>query len=345
MPQAVPPPPRITTVEDSPPPDSEHIPSPSSPLAPAEPHALRAIPGVFETEPDEFGLFRLYTSRPTYIPDQDLPLDAVCDGAGLVAAGAYDTPGFRSAFASSPPLAGTSGNLFAPFLNPTIFRLMNWFYNGSNMKSVDELDRLVNDVVLAEDFNPSDLRGFRAGKELNRLDGHTGQHEFSPNDGWIETSVKISLPAEKNGNISESDAPQFEVKGLFYRQLTEVIKSVFQGASAEGLHLTPFRLFWQRSNNEKPECVISEMYNSDAVIKEHEKIRFQSRESGCPLETVVASLMLWSDSTHLAQFGTASLWPIYAFFGNQSKYTRAKPTSFSANHIAYIPSVSLLYIF
>ncbi|TFY60206.1 hypothetical protein EVG20_g7504 [Dentipellis fragilis] len=50
--------------------------------------------------------------------------------------------------------------------------------------------------------------------------------------------------------------------------------------------------------------------------------------------------MLWSDSTHLASFGNAALWPIYMFFGNLSKYTRGKPTLFSAHHLAYIPKLS-----
>ncbi|KAJ7325436.1 hypothetical protein DFH08DRAFT_926310 [Mycena albidolilacea] len=44
--------------------------------------------------------------------------------------------------------------------------------------------------------------------------------------------------------------------------------------------------------------------------------------------------MLWSDSTHLANFGTVSLWPLYTFFGNLSKYMRAKPTSNSGYHQA-----------
>ncbi|KAJ3569072.1 hypothetical protein NP233_g5289 [Leucocoprinus birnbaumii] len=47
--------------------------------------------------------------------------------------------------------------------------------------------------------------------------------------------------------------------------------------------------------------------------------------------------MLWSDATHLADFGSASLWPIYCYFGNQSKYERLKPSNFAAHHIAYIP--------
>ena len=52
-------------------------------------------------------------------------------------------------------------------------------------------------------------------------------------------------------------------------------------------------------------------------------------------------MMVWSDSTHLAEFGNASLWPIYLFFGNQSKYSRAKPTDFAAHHIAYMPKVDV----
>ena len=61
-----------------------------------------------------------------------------------------------------------------------------------------------------------------------------------------------------------------------------------------------------------------------------------------PRTPVILALMIWSDSTHLASFGTASLWPIYLYFGNLSKYTRAKPSSFAAHHLAYIPKVFFL---
>jgi hypothetical protein len=52
--------------------------------------------------------------------------------------------------------------------------------------------------------------------------------------------------------------------------------------------------------------------------------------------------MFWSDLTHLANFGTAKLWPIYMLFGNLSKYIRVKPNAGAEHHVAYIPSVSLL---
>ncbi|KAG2336125.1 hypothetical protein BDR05DRAFT_978853 [Suillus weaverae] len=73
------------------------------------------------------------------------------------------------------------------------------------------------------------------------------------------------------------------------------------------------------------------------MLQEQEKLDSQPHEPDCNLETVIAAIMLWSDSTHLASFGNASLWPIYLFIGNQSKYICGKPTSFAAHHLAYIP--------
>src|SRR5262249_16133986 len=112
---------------------------------------------------------------------------------------------------------------------------------------------------------------------------------------------------------------------------------------AKSFHLTPFKLFWQSDEDSPPERVLSELYTADAFLEEHEAIRARACEDGCTLETVIAACMLWSDSTHLANFGTASLWAIYMFFGNESKYTRFQPTSFAAHHIAYIPSVSCCF--
>ncbi|KII83440.1 hypothetical protein PLICRDRAFT_58395 [Plicaturopsis crispa FD-325 SS-3] len=46
--------------------------------------------------------------------------------------------------------------------------------------------------------------------------------------------------------------------------------------------------------------------------------------------------MFWSDATHVAQFGQSKLWPVYGYFGNQSKYTRCKPSSRAAHHVAFV---------
>jgi hypothetical protein len=90
--------------------------------------------------------------------------------------------------------------------------------------------------------------------------------------------------------------------------------------------------------------VQSELYTSPAFIQEHDKVQclpLHPDDQGCTRERVVAGLMFWSDSTHLASFGTAKLWPIYLMFANLSKYIRAMPKSGACHHLAYIPSVSL----
>jgi hypothetical protein len=88
----------------------------------------------------------------------------------------------------------------------------------------------------------------------------------------------------------------------------------------------------------------SEVYNSDAFIKEHDFIQHHGEtppdEGPCNLEKVVAAVMFLSDATHLANFGTAKAWPIYLMLGNLSKYIRALPNSGAMYHLAYIPSAS-----
>ena len=84
----------------------------------------------------------------------------------------------------------------------------------------------------------------------------------------------------------------------------------------------------------------SKSYTANAWNNEYNKIN-KSREDGPNhnLEAFIIALMIWSDSTILAQFGTASLWPVYLYIGNQLKYMCAKPTSMSAHHLAYLPKV------
>jgi len=160
----------------------------------------------------------------------------------------------------------------------------------------------------------------------------------------------LSLSAEGVMHESEAAAPTLKVPNVYHRSLISTIVSALQDESAKLFHYIPFRLFWKPTATAIPEQVLTELYNSDAFIAEHEKISKIPPPAGPgpTIENAIAALMIWSDSTHLANFGDASLWPIYLFLGNQSKYTRAKPNSFAAHHIAYIPEARFfiqLYIF
>ncbi|THH16591.1 hypothetical protein EUX98_g9280 [Antrodiella citrinella] len=335
-----------------PPPQSlDHHTSP--PQASAEPFIL-----VYQDcDQNDFGLFRSYLKLPVVDPEDSVSLDDVCEAPTLATA-AKPPPRWWLPYGQS--LKAVS-NAFAPFLNATTYRLMSWMYSGSNMKSLGEVDRLVDNVILADDFDRDHLRGFSAAREAERVDEWEDVEEdsdstpqFKVEDGWKEASVHIRVPSENTDfkYPSESDAPTFEVKGLHHRRLIEVIKSAFQDTKTSTYNLIPYRLFWNSESStgegegarSPPERVYSEVYNSEAMIEEYEKIQQahppSSASPGEPVvENVIAGIMLWSDSTHLAQFGTASLWPIYLFFANQSKYIRCKPTEFAAHHLAYIPSL------
>ncbi|KAG2737310.1 hypothetical protein P692DRAFT_20883715, partial [Suillus brevipes Sb2] len=67
----------------------------------------------------------------------------------------------------------------------------------------------------------------------------------------------------------------------------------------------------------------------------HRELQESPREVGCDLPRVVVALMFWSDATHLTTFGNARLWPVYMYFGNESKYRRCKPSCNLSNHVAY----------
>lgn len=193
---------------------------------------------IFTTEADEFGLYRCYFNIPSFIPDMEISLEDTCDDSSYAidrSCVPHPLSLTTSPFASSPP-----------FANPTIFRLMQWFYGHSNMKSVSDLDHLVKDILLADDFDQNHLRGFNAGRELKRLDDYGTGPGFVAEDGWDRLSVTLKLPCEKFKNRSEAEAREFVVEGVYCRRLTEVIKSAFQEINARRFHLTPFKLFFNR---------------------------------------------------------------------------------------------------
>ncbi|KJA20593.1 hypothetical protein HYPSUDRAFT_101131, partial [Hypholoma sublateritium FD-334 SS-4] len=241
----------------------------------------------------------------------------------------------------------SQANLSGPFANSSIFGLLNWMWTGSAMKSLGECIKLFS-FLQSDAFRKEDIMGVDFVKETAKLDEYAGfQSSRStkspvtpPKDGWQESEVIIQVPDSKE-HTNDDSIPTFAVPGLHHRSITAVIRSVFEDPIASrSFHYTPFKSFWKSSNTSLPaQRVYDEIYSSDAMIEAHLKLQQSPPEPGCQLERVVAPLMCWSDSTHLANFGTASLWPLYLFFGNQSKSLRGKPRTASCHHIAYIPKL------
>ena len=268
------------------------------------------------TSPNSYGIYHVYLDgKVTYSPDEIYSLASVADGPlETVNDPEEDSHPWWAATPSSD-----NKNYYAPFLTVSHFRLMQWFYGGSTSKSLSALDDLVQNVLLATDFKREDLVGFCAACEAECVDqSHHIQSCFSGDDGWIEHSIKIFLPAEGVKHASEQHAPKFEVPGLIHCWLLHVIKAALHETSMKNFHLFPYQEFWEPSPGSPPEHIYLELYTSDAFLAEHEKIRAYSscnrQDSGSQTENIIVAITLWSDSTHLTSFGNASLWPIYCTY-------------------------------
>ncbi|PIL24586.1 hypothetical protein GSI_12470 [Ganoderma sinense ZZ0214-1] len=351
---------------DVPPP----LPSTNATSAPPPPEK------VYQTAADAFGIFCEYARRPQRDPETNVSLEAVCDAPGLEKPAELDAPKYasiawitRSVAIAVHPTSTTPD--YGPFENASQFRLMDYFYGRSDSKSLDALDDLIA-VIRSPGFSPEDLKGFSAKKAEHALDIWVSPSGvFSLEDGWHEGSVDIVLPKMRAKYKSEEDALKFNVPGIIYRRLLPLIKGVVEDTASRFsrfYHWLPHRKFWSPPSPSPPAqstpepsapsastpqttsaspippspiCVYTDCYNSDAMLQADKDIHTKPRIPGdAPgVEYAVLPLLFWSDATQLSSFGSASLWPIYLYFGNLSKYVRGRPTEFAAHHLAYIPSL------
>lgn len=301
-----------------------------APGSSALPRITLHVRDTIRTGINRFGLLREYPHRPSYDPDSDVsPEDLSNCSQARVQPGCVD---IIPAEPQHPPPW--------PFQNMSTYLLMEWMITGSNQKTVGEMDRLVKNVIGSDEFKLDDIASFNTQRELHHLDSSGGDCS-SPNqtpfthDGWIEHDVTISVP---NG-LKNSTGHAFTIPGLHRRPLISVLKAALSDITSRRFHFSPFKRFWKTSSGEEQRCY-DEAYTSDVWLKAHDDLQKQHNEPECKLEKVVLGLMFWSDSTHLTNFGTAKVWPLYMYIGNLSKYFRGKPTSGACHHVAYIPSVS-----
>ena len=296
-------------------------------------HGNDGLPG-FQTPPNRFGLFRRYFYRPSYDLDGEVTLEDL--------AGFFQAPseaGESSQDELLPTLCGLGTNeAYHPFPNISTFMVSNWFYNTTK-----QFDGLIS-VMADERFKPEDTIGFNAkarDKLLDLMSNPVNNMEPSAIGRWeCNVPVTIQIPEGKGGQTHDEGGNTFTVPGLHHRSISEIIRSVFEVNIH--LHFTPFELWWQPDPDIPPQRIYSDISSSQAFHDAYREVNETPHfhVPGCKLEKTVAAIMVYSDSTHLAQFGTAKLWPIYSFTGNLDKWFRLKPSTHSCEHWAYIPSVS-----
>ncbi|KAL6302742.1 hypothetical protein BKA93DRAFT_827245 [Sparassis latifolia] len=262
------------------------------------------------TSPNSFGLMREYVRHPLHDPDDGISAEDLMDGA-------------QGPVSSSPDNRSTGTSFttpYAPYPNRSSYLLGDYYWNGSTTKSKSDFKDLCN-ILQDPEFIPADIKDTKWDTIDQQLSDDGPKAMFNTADGWCEGSVKIPIPSGKKG-----------VAGAEFK--------VFASERSKEFHFEPYRLLWQAlGSTTAPQEVYGEMYSSSAFCQVHADLQASPPEPGCDLPRAVVACMVWSDSTHLAEFGNASLWPVYLSFGNQSKYERGKPSAKACHHIAYIPKL------
>ncbi|KAI0667339.1 hypothetical protein C8Q78DRAFT_994357 [Trametes maxima] len=286
-------------------------------------------PPVWRTVPNEFGVFREYSEPLKYDPESQVtldPMEEMLDREDL----------------------SEEGSHIGPFANKSQFCLYDWWYNSSITKSLEDFNCLI-DVLRSRGFSLEDLAGFQAQLAQQKLDDYIHPSGvFSSEDGWRESAVEIPLPKPKVSHTSEAAAPTFTVKGIHHRGLMDIIRGIFEGpwdiASRviSCAHIcTCIAVVNGVNGPRKPIHIYTNTYDSDAAREAHETLQQQQRDPNDTPEVpyIIFPLMIGSDATHLTSFGAAATWPFYLYSGALSKYVRGMPSKFTAQHLAYIPSL------
>jgi hypothetical protein len=277
-----------------------------------------------------FGLLRCYynTEFPSHDPEEFNDFNALSD--------VYDPPHEVD---------------FGPYPNHSSFALGEWYWGDGVQKSKQSFKNLI-DIITAPNFKPEDVRGTKWDAIDYQLGGDEDtQWEDEDSAGWERTSVTILVPFHRFTALP--GLQEYMVHDFCYRSVVSILKEkLADDHEFRHFHIEPYELRWQRQGNKSavppgPEDssirVHGELYTSPAFLKAHRELQESRREPGCNLQRVVVGLMFASDQTHLTSFGETKLWPLYLFFGNDSKYRRGKPSLHLCNHVAYFRKVRIIF--
>jgi hypothetical protein len=245
----------------------------------------------------------------------------------------------------SPSNIPYDNSIYRPYPNLSSYLLGEWFWNEGAQKSLENFKKLV-EILSAPAFIPGDICNTdwkKVNDKLTRNQQNPREDDDSDNEfqdevaGWTRTPVVIPVPFQYN--TVDPGVRQYVAAELHHRSMVSVIQErLTRKSDCHLFNYEPYELLW-KAGTRPEQHVYGELYASQAFREAHQKVLDSPAEEGCNLPRAIAALMLWSDATHLTSFGNAQLWPLYLFFGNESKYRRCKPSYHTCEHIAYFEKV------
>jgi hypothetical protein len=281
----------------------------------------------FSTQPDLFGRYRVYYSRPSSIPDTNAPTTLLVPADNL------------------PTRYRSIDETIAPCPNISAFYIQRYHWLSGETKSLDDRDSLCNNAILQSDFKPSDIAGisFRALDDKLAEAAKTWDPICPPAEGWKNVPLRIEIPPLPA--VPSSDNHFYTVPGFRMRSLIDVMRRQFSRNDTSTFHYDPFESYVLPPGappGTPPIEVRDQIYSSPAMMRAHRDIQsLKIDDSTCTLPRCVGAWMFSSDGVQFGNFCHAKGWPIFGYFGNVDKYERCKPLSNSCFHLAHIPTVSL----
>jgi hypothetical protein len=323
--------PRFPSQEPLIPPDLDAV---CHPVRVETPHVLDSCAPVHSASsaPNIFGLTRKYHGDrfPDHDAEDHLTFGDLCN---------------RNPTPPQPADPVVSERTFLPYPNESSFALGHWYWNEGQQKTLSGFQKLI-EIVGNPSFLPSDvlhtdwsqINSLLADPQVEKGD-NDAEWMDAADEGWHITEIKISVPFHRNSR--EPGTKIYRAASLYHRSLIAVMRErVADPHDFRYFHIEPYQLLWSSPLNPGQAIhVHGELYTSESFLRAHVELQQSTGEPGCQLTRVICAFMFWSDETHLTSFGSTKLWPIYAFFGNESKYRRGKPSCNSCNHVAYLEKV------
>ncbi|KAF9227536.1 hypothetical protein BS17DRAFT_793237 [Gyrodon lividus] len=265
---------------------------------------------IFKTNRNTFGLFCVYRmdSLPSHKPE-----DSSSDTLPMP-------------LHNRPPRThnNRSNNSFYPYPNQNSLLLGDWYWNHGSQKSKRSFQQLIK-IIGSPDFRPEDIRDTKWSAIDCQL-GTSGNGGSDPTEewldeplGWKQTDVTISAPFHRR--CRHPGPKDYCISDFYHHSLLSIIREkVLDPTHHRIFHFEPYELRWHPPHRAASVGVHGELFTSRAFLQAHQQLQESPPETGCTLPRRIITLMFWSNSTQLTSFGSAKLWPLYVYFGNESKY-------------------------
>ena len=275
----------------------------NAPLPSSAAHVLSHPKVKFQL--NSFSVFRLYDEGSLPIDNPDADELSKTTGSFSLHQGTLTNGSKGVTWLSNP---------FYPYPNEPSLLLGDWYWNYGYQKSQASFQKLL-DIIRHPDYHPDDVRNTNWAMINQTLrssgipdDKNQEESEWLDGDiGWKKTTIQICIPFH---HCTQNPGPkEYTVEGFHHCSLIDIIhENVSDPTHHQLLHYELYELHWKPPHKANDMRIYGELYTSKSFLTAHHQLQDSPPEPRCTLPHCIIGLMLWSDATHLATFGTAKLW-------------------------------------